>query len=398
MKKFITLILLCFPVCLWAFDFGVSLSQDFGFGGAGDNNDVDYSAALVPYFAVSLGDSGDLYISASAKTVYEYEVFTFVGELQRTELSWRFNNLKIRAGRIPYAAPLDFIVEGLFDGAQILFDTTAGTFYAGSWYTGLLYKKSANITITPEDAISYYTDLDYGDFLNTYFASRRMLMSVGWEHPSLAGMIRAKAAVSGQIDLNDAGTLYNSMYASVKAAVPVKQFIFTTGGCMQMGITGDETGFGAAGELGALWIMPTPFYSQLSLSGRYSSGKTDGIDPFIPITTSPQGNILEAKLSSISAFFLDYILKPHSTFSAGLTASYFIRGDTETYISYPITNPIDNLGLALGGELFGRVIWNPLTDLNLSLGAGIFLPSLGNANSDAEPQWRLELGLILIIY
>jgi hypothetical protein len=396
MKRIIFL-LMCFPACLWAFDFGVSLNQDFGFSGISDNTDIEYSASLTPYLSTYLGSSGYLFVSAALETFYENEQFIFTGELLHTELSLRFNNLKIRAGRIPYTTPLDFIIEGFFDGAQILYDTAAGTFYAGGWYTGLLYKKSANITITPEDFISYYTALDYDDFSDTYFASRRMLMSVGWEHPSLAGMVRLKAALSGQIDLNDASTLYNSMYVSAKAALPIKRFILTAGGCMQMAETGDETGFGAAGELGVLWIIPSPFYSQLSLSGRYSSGKTDSIDPFVPVTTKPQGNILEAKLSGLSAFFLDYTARLHPTILTGLTASYFIRGDTETYISYP-ADPINNNGLALGGEIFAKIIWIPLTDIRLNLGGGIFLPTLGNVNPDAAARWRMELGLVFVIY
>jgi len=96
-------------------------------------------------------------------------------------------------------------------------------------------------------------------------------------------------------------------------------------------------------------------------------------------------------------FSLDYTAKPLQTVAAGLTFSYFYLSDKYTYTSYPV-NPVDNSGSALGGELFGRAVWNPLTDLSLSLGAGIFLPSMGNINRAADPQWRLELGLIIVLY
>jgi len=399
MKKNILLLLICFPVCLWAFDFGIDLNQNLGYGGIKDDADLDYSASLIPHFSTSLGASGDLYVSTAFETVYEYEKWTFVPELLHTEISWRFGDFKLRAGRIPYADPLGFTVEGFFDGAQVLYDTSAGTFNVGGWYTGLLYKKSANIIMTPNDDDSYYIPLDYEKFSDTYFASRRMLMAVGWEHPSIAEMIWLRTAIFGQYDLNDADTLYHSMYVSAKAAIPVKQFILTMGGCMQMAKVetqvDSETGIGLAGELGALWITPTSFYSQFSLIGRFSSGKTDGIDAFIPITTKPQGDVLEAKLSGISAFYLDYTAKPHPAVLAGLTASYFIRNDKETYAGYPVTT---NDGIALGGEFFGRITWSPLTDLSLNFGAGIFLPSLGNVNPKAEPQWHVELALMLVIY
>jgi len=151
---------------------------------------------------------------------------------------------------------------------------------------------------------------------------------------------------------------------------------------------------GLAGELGGSWIVPTPFFSQLSFIGRFSSGKTDNIYPFVPVTTKPQGNVLQARLSGISALSFDYAVQPHPTFSAGLTASYFILSDKEVYQ----VNPVDNSGTALGCDLFGRAIWNPLTDLSLTMGAGVFLPSFGNVNPKADMQWRFELGLVLVIY
>jgi hypothetical protein len=168
MKRIVFLLLIIFPACLWAYDFGVSFNQDLGFGGVGSATETDYLAGFIPYFSTSVGSSGDLYVSAFVKVVYEYEKTAFLGEFLHTEFSLRFNNFKIRAGRIPYAAPLDFVAEGFFDGAQVSYDTKLGTFNAGGWYTGLLYKKSANIIMTSEDFDSYYTALDYDDFSNTY--------------------------------------------------------------------------------------------------------------------------------------------------------------------------------------------------------------------------------------
>jgi len=399
MKRVILLLLIIFPAGLRAYDFGVTLNQEFGYGGISGNTEMDYKGGLIPWFSTSLGKSGDLNISAFVKVVYEYEQTIFTGEFLRAELSWRFDNFKIKFGRIPYSAPLDFIAEGFFDGAQVLFDTKIGTFYAGGLYTGLLYKKSANITMTPEDFFSYYTvpDKSYDLFSDTYFASKRILAAVGWEYPEIAGKIRGKAAILGQFDLNDVDNPYNSMYISAKAAIPIKEFIISTGLCAQIAKPAEDTEIGLAGELGILWITPTSFFSQLSLIGRFSSGETGSFSPFIPITTKPQGSVLQAKLSGLSVFSLDYTVKPLQTVAAGLIFSYFYLSDNITYTSYPV-NPVDNGGSALGGELFGRIVWNPLTDLSLSLGTGIFLPSVGNVNREADPQWRLELGLIIVLY
>jgi len=401
MKKISLLFLLLLPACLCAFDFGAAFTQDLGVSGISDNTDVDYTGGFIPFFSTSFGDSGDFYISAWIKVVYEYEKTNFVGEILHAEYTWRYKDYKIKAGRIPYAAPLDFLAEGYFDGAQAFCDTKFGTFNAGGWYTGLLYKKTANITMTPGDLLSYYTPLDYDDFPNTYFASRRMLMSVGWEYPDIAGMISGKAGLLGQLDLNkddENQTTYNSVYLSAKAAMPIKQFIVTTGLCIQTAKDfDDKTGIGLAGELGGSWITPTPFFSQLSLTGRYSSGKNNSIISFIPVTTKPQGSVLQAKLSGISALFLDYDAKLYPNVSAGLSASYFVRNGKETNNDI-VMIPIDGGGSALGCELFGRAAWNPFTDLSVNFGAGVFLPSLGNAAPDAGTQWRLELGFMLVVY
>ena len=396
MKKII-LLLLFVPACLRAYDFGVVLDQKAGLGGTGNEAGFDYAAALVPYLSVPIGDSGDLYISAGAMFNYEDKA-AFFPELFRTEISWRFNKIKIKAGRIQYEDPLDFVIEGLFDGAQFFYDTPAGVFSAGTWYTGMLYKKRANILITQRDIESYYTALDYADFSGTYFASRRMLAAVGWEHPAIAGMIRMKCALSGQIDLNDTDAPFHSFYLSAKAGALFRELMLELGGCVQIAAGADESGVGFAGEFGVLWMPLWPFQSQFALHGRLSSGRTDTVRAFIPITTKPQGDILRAKLSGLSVFSLDYTARLHRSFSAGASASYFIRSDLGTFNSYPAGSFGNNKGFFLGGEFVGRLMWSPVSDLSLNMGAGVFLPSMGDTAHDAEPRWRVELSLLFAFF
>jgi hypothetical protein len=371
-------LLLLFPALLGAFDFGLAAAQEFN--AQGNDAVIDNTAALVPWFSTSLGDSSDLYISGKAAAVYEKEEFHYVAELLRTELSLRFDNLGIRIGRMPYADPLDFIAEGLFDGAQVLLDTPVGTFNAGAWYTGLLYKKSAGILMTEEDSASYKVPADYDNFSNTFFASRRLLMAAGWEHPSLAEFIRVRLALTGQFDLNDADTPYNSAYLSGKAVMPVKRFAFNAGICME--IAEEELGF--AGESGVSWTLPTVFSSRLSLDWRFGSGK------FIPITIKEQGEVLQETLTGISAFSLDYAAKLSPAITIGLTFSLFNNFDASRVSPLPYGSN----GGSIGGEFFGRLIWSPFTDVNINLGAGVFMP----AASGIEPVWRVELGLVVVLY
>jgi hypothetical protein len=351
------------------------------FNAQGNDAVIDYTAALVPYFSTPLGGAGGLYVSGKAGAVYEKEEFYFAAELLRTELSWRFDNLGIKVGRLPYADPLDFVAWGLFDGAQVLLDTPIGSFNAGAWYTGLLYKKSAGILMTEEDLDSYNIPVDYDAFSNTYFASRRALLTAGWEHPSLAELVRVRMVMTGQFDLNDADTKYNSAYLSVKAVAPVKRFSFNAGVCME--IAEEELEY--AGEAGVSWMPPASFSSRLSLDWRFSSGK------FIPITVKDQGEILQATLTNISVFSLDYSARLSQSVSAGLTASLFTIFNASLESPLPFAKDGNSF---LGGEFFGRFLWSPFTDLNFNVGAGIFMP----AASGMEPVWRVELGLVVVLY
>jgi len=412
--KNIILLLLFVPACLGAYDMGLLVDQNVGLGGDDRGIDlsdigVDYSATVIPRFSFFLGesDSWDVFLSAGITVNYEDEEWSYIPEILRTEVSGRDGIFRIRAGRMPYTDPLYFIVDGLFDGGQAFFDTPAGTFNVGAWYTGLLYKKKAYIIISPEDFISYSTPLDYSEFADTYFASKRMLATLGWEHPSLAEIIRLKFSLISQYDLNDYDNPYHSQYASLKAGILVKQFMFELGGAFQAAEAvkapkDDIFSIGYAGALGISWALPGAVQHQVSLNGLYSSGKAESglVAAFVPVTTKEQGNILKAQFSGISVLDLDYSIRIHETLSSGITATYFIRNDLGTYMGYPV--PVggaeDNDGHFLGVEFFSRIIWSPVSDLRMSLGGGIFFPSTGDVDPKGVSQWRVEVGLVLALY
>jgi hypothetical protein len=381
-----------------AFDFGVLLDQTAGVEGIGGDWDFDYSASLIPWFSTPLGDSGDLFVSAGLTAGYEDKEGFFVPELLRTEFSWRFSNaLRLRAGRLSYADPLNFVVDGLLDGAQVFYNTAIGTFNAGFMYSGLLYKKTTKITMTADDIASYY-DKD------RYLTSWRMLMAVGWEHPALGELVRLRTSLTGQLDVNGRDTAYHSQYLTVKAHMLIRRFVFELGGALQLAqdIAQDEREFdiALAAELGTSWELPTSFKSQLSFNGRFSSGRTESgsIAAFVPVTTMDQGEILKAKLSGLSTLNLDYTARFHRDWSSSLDLTYFVRSDLGTYMGYPWGGMVDNEGYFLGGELFGRVIWSPVSDLRLNAGGGVFLPAMGNVAPDAKPLWRVELNIIFMLY
>jgi hypothetical protein len=197
----------------------------------------------------------------------------------------------------------------------------------------------------------------------------------------------------GQFDFAGEDSLH-SQYLAGKISVPVSALVFNLGGCLEMIEYADEYKIALAGEFETAFMFSA---SRLALLGRYSSGTAEdgSLMAFLPLTTVYQGNILNAKLSGLSVVSLDYLGRLHRTFSAGLTASCFLRSDLGTYNGYPAGT---GDGYILGTELFGRLLWNPVSDMQINAGGGAFLPALGNAAVDAAALWRVELNLILALY
>jgi hypothetical protein len=396
------------PFSLCAADFGLALGQYAELNTEGGEEaypspgGFEYQATLLPHFSMLLNDSSELYVSAGLSLIVDDRVYG-VFELLRTEYSVRFGDWRIRAGRINYADPLEFIATGLFDGARVTYNTALGTFGLGTWYTGFLYKKNANITMTYADQLSWETPLYYGDYFHTYFAPRRFLASLDWEHPSIAELLHLRAAVTIQADLSGKDEKYHSQYFIVKAAMPYKSFNFELGGSLEIAEIKPEindrklkTAF--AWDMGASWTLPTSFYSCLSLTWLFASGNTTGgVGAFVPITGHLYGDVIQAKLSGISIFTLDYTARIVESFEASAGTSYLIRNDLGTYLAWPV-DVMDNTGYFLGQELFLRLDWNPVSDIKLSLGGGVFLPGMGNVNPAEKPKWHADLTAVIVIY
>ncbi|MDR2899963.1 MAG: hypothetical protein LBV20_00385 [Treponema sp.] len=391
-----SIMLFVFSFPLFAEDYGLLLNQNFGLGGTKDNLAVDYSAALIPYFSTPFGDTMELYVSASAQVSYENNEWNFIPELLQTDFAWRSSDLSVRAGRMNYSDPLGFIASGLFDGAQVSHESGAGTFSAGAWYTGFIAKRSARITMTAEDKSAYVKEFTYGDFIHTYFSSRRVLAALEWEHSALAELIRANVSVLGQFDFNGLTSSFHSQYIVGKIGMPFKSFDFNLGGTFEIAevSTGDDLGiqFAYVGEASVSWLLPTWMPDQLSFVGRFASGGSGGdVIAFVPLTTKIQGDILKADFSALSVFSLGYLARLHKTFSAALNTSLFLRTDLATFTQYPV---VDGTGHFLGGEIFTRLYWSPLSDIRITGGGGIFLPS----SADAGIAWRVELGILAALY
>ena len=393
------------PTDLSARDFGLLANQSVGLGGIGfdDTDGITYEVALVPRFSALLGRYGELFLSASAQAVLEDDEWSFTPELLRTEFSHLAGAVEFRVGRMLFADPLNLVASGLFDGLHFARNTAGGTFGAGLWYTGFLYKNRANITMTEDDAVALEAAVDWDDFMNTYFASRRVMAALYWEHPSVAELFQLNVTLIGQADINERDRQYDSLYLIARGVLPLQRVIFELGGAVEAGrmVVGAETDFRVAfaGDVGLHWLVPAQIHSMVSLTGRFTSGQAESgvVSAFTPITTLPHGDILEAGISGLSVLTLQYTARLHRTFSAGVSAAHFVRSDRGTFEAYPLAAQSGD-NFFLGTEFFGRLLWSPVSDMSFNLGGGVFLPSLGNAVPDADPRWRVELAVTLALF
>jgi len=398
-KAYLIFLLLILPVSLSAADFGLVLNASGGYkNGFEEDNTLTYGANILPRFSTLIGDNGEFILSAGFSMGKEDESF-YIPQLLRTEFSIRFGNSGIRAGRINFSDPLSLVASGLFDGVRYNYNTSTGNFYAGMFYTGLLYKERANIIMTENDKSAFYKTFEYNDFFKTYFASKRVVSAVGWEHPSIGEFLQLNTTYIGQTDLNDADTKYHSQYLIIKTGIPVNNLLMEFGGSVEFSQTlTDESKFNMAfaGDIGLFLLFPSEFNSRLLFKGTISGGRVnDSIGAFIPITAREYGYVLKTKLSGLSILSMDYSSKFSNSFSGSLTASYFVRNDLGTFSGYPIA--ADSEGYFLGPEVSAQITWGPASDLQFNLGGGAFFPSLGNAGSNEKLLWRVDLTLILLI-
>ena len=397
-RPFILIILIFFSVSsVRAADVGLFIDQTVDYNAHGTeflNGVLDYPGIIIPHISALLGDNGEIIISAGLN--YRFEPLIFVPELLLTELTMRFGMCEIKIGRMPYTDPMGIIAEGFFDGASLSYDTKAGTFSAGGWYTGFLYKSRAAIAMTEDERQSFYKELDYSDFMNTYFAPSRVLSALSWEHPSVGGL-NVKIAALGQFDFTEADL--NSQYFTVKIAIPSKQFLFDIGGCFELIEEAEEFRTAMAAGIGLTWMLPSRFEQHFSLRGLFSSGVFEdiSISAFLPLTDIPQGNLLKTKLSGLSIISLSYMGRLHHTLSMDMNVSFFVRSDLGTYTSYPVIG-VNSDGFLLGTELFWRFLWGMSSNIQMDMGAGVFMPSLGNAAPSADMLWRTELSVIFSLF
>jgi hypothetical protein len=397
-------LLLCFILVfftaggLFSLDYGGVVSQSLTLENSGvDKNDADlgYGLKLSPWVSLTLPENLLLYLSASFTGQYEQEKWTPLFEVDRFELAWRPRpGVFAEAGRFAYTDPVGIVAAGLFDGAALSLGLGENRLSLGAYYTGLLYKKTANITMTGRDAVDY-AEADHYWAPPRFFASAFYTVPglVSWRDTLTAGLIL-------QFDLrNEERTRLHTQYAVVQYLwAPLDILAFNLGGVFGLAQEeGADPAYNYAVSLRGDWSPPTKMNDHVSLRFRYASGLGDNNDAqgaFTPITNISQSGVFSANFSGLMALSGIFTLRPLEELSVVEETNFLMRTDLATFTAEGL-DPGSKSHL-LGLEMCLSLVWTPFSDLGLTAGGGVFLPFPESAfYSDAPPKWNISLGAIL---
>jgi hypothetical protein len=378
-----------------AADWGVVLGEQFEAARSG-GDDLVSRTTLAPWVTLPLGEKAELSLSAGVSLYYHDKGPDCFPELFRLEAVLRpLPGLTLRLGRIDYLDPTLFTAKGRFDGLDLSWDPGVLRLRLGAWYTGLLYRDTADISVTPGDPADYGAELDWGDFADTYFAPRRALAALQVEYPGFA-LQRGTlfAGILGQYDLSDAPDLLHAGYLLLRYALSLPGgFNLGAAGAASLRTpgTGREGRAAFAASLDGGWLIPGGPADRVSLGLRWASGEGSGTAAFFPVTAEAQGAVLTQGFSGIMALSGGYEARLFSGLSAEAEARYFLRTDSSTFYDPHLEGDSRLLGL----ELSGALRWAPVSDLSFSLGGGVFLPRTGRAFAEDAPVYRrLTAGVI----
>ncbi|WP_010253986.1 hypothetical protein [Treponema primitia] len=372
---------------LAAYDFGLVIGESPEYSADGFANTI----SVGPWFAAPVGENTGFYASGSFDLNYDKDNnWEPIPQLNRTVfLFYPATGLSLELGRVTFSDPLGIIASGLFDGLKGSLAVKETRLSLGLFYTGLLYKKAAEIKLTGDDYLNYIDS-------DVYFASRRFLGGLNWEIPVLFGS-SLSASLTGlvQFDLNGKDDYLHSQYLGAKFMIPL-----ITGLDLNLAAALDlaeresgDPGIGLAGSAGVNWLVPSKLQDLLSFTILWSSGAKE--NAFVPVTAIPQGRVFDPILSGLMTIKTNYTLSLNPSISVSADLGYFLRTDLGASFSDSYyTRYVKADSYALGTELYGSVIWAPVSDLQAVLGAGVFLPGLGDAlDSDAPIRGKISLGL-----
>jgi hypothetical protein len=395
--------LLCFALTLAAgrasaLDFGLVLSPEGEYVSDASGEGAGFTGTITPWFSAAPGENMSLYLSGKMSFEYEYEhqawAKPFLIELDRTEVSYRpVQRAYLSLGRQRVKDGGGMILSGLFDGLSGRFGLGGARFSLGAFYTGFLYKNTAEIVMTAEDRDRYGAALDYGD-LDSYFASRRVLVTTGLEFPDLGSRFSLSLEGLAQFDVNG-GRGYHSQYLEARTGIEATRSLrFTVTGIGALGeVEGEDIQAQFAGALGADWDVPGTLKDMVQAELRWGGGEMNGgIGAFRPVSGISQGEVFSGTLEGLMRARLSYTARPHERVSFSLGTACFWRTDTETFTDAEL----DGLSMEryLGTEAACSLMWAVQSALQMTVGGGVFFPG-GAFTKDAGIRWKVNGGITI---
>jgi hypothetical protein len=402
---FLTALLFFLAGPAFSFDFGLLLDQRIQPEQEVEAKEASfsYTPRLSPWFSWNGGRGLSLYVSGILS--FEYHQYgddrdgndgwnkpALLPELSCLALIWRSGqDFVVEAGRISYTDAIGFAASGLFDGLRVGADLPSGRLTAGLWYTGLLYKETAEIMMTAAD-VERYAEPWKLDTPDAYFAPRRLLASFRWDMP-WGKIDNLSLELLTQFDLNGNDEALHSQYGELQAEFFPSSKLGLAAGFLFETMEHSSGSFTAAlGTMARLKTdIPGSLNDGLTLTIKFSSGQwSDSFAAFTPLNAPAQGMIFSKPLSGLALISVDYTARLRQTVLAESAIRYFFRT-----FSGEAGEPEGN---AYGAELWTSHAWQPLDDLRLSLGGGLFLPSLGNIYpADNGAAWKITAGLTLAL-
>jgi hypothetical protein len=408
MKKNVLAIalILVWGISAWAADFGLLLTPTGGYTSGQGIQGFDLGGSLSPWVSAALSERTSFYFSGKvtlngftdSETAWTWPPLV---EIERVELNFRpAPTIYLILGRQQFRDSGGMICSGGFDGLTGSFGLGRLRLSGGVLYTGWLYKETAEILMTQLDKTNGGKPLDYGDFLNTYFSSRRMLVSLAGEFPDLSSRTSLNLWALGQFDLNDYSasggeTGLHTQYLEAQYGIePLDDLRFTV---TLAGESAESRGKAAQGGLAAAlgleWEFPGRLTDLLSLELRWGSGAVNKyIGPFKPVNSIAQGFVFAPTLSGTMNVRASYTARLHSALSFNTMGLLFWRTDVETFRDVELNAA--STERFLGAELYGRLIWAPQSVIQLSAGSGLFFPG-GAFVENAPLRWSFNLTLVL---
>jgi len=393
--KRLSLVFIFFTLCsgfVFSFDFGLLLDQNV----EAENKYFSYAPVFIPWFSWYDERGMSLYLSGVLSLKYnnyDNDISDDDGlrkpyllpELSRFSFTYSSAQSSIEAGRVDYADALGQTASGLFDGLRFQTATPIGSLSVGAFYTGLLYKETAKILMTANDAAEYAKPVES---FNDYCASKRLFAFGRLDMPLLEYHNLFFEALA-QFDLNGNDEKLHSQYTQIALEFFTKNNMKISGGFVFETMENGDNDFTAAfGALAAFETdMPGSLNDSLKITAKFSSGPlNETFTGFIPLSSITQGMIFPGTFSGLWLARINYAVRILPSLFAETNISYFGR----TY------NEAGSDGNLYGGEIWASLAWQPLEDIRVTLGGGVFIPGMGNAYpAGTDTMWKINAGLLL---